>query len=388
MINSNFISIFKQKIDKLDVNTIKVFLYELIDEYENFKTVFNSMKEAVIVLDIESNVTFYNKMAGKLLEIGGRNQVGFNFNEIIKNKYFSELINKTIQKEERIDDIEIRIESNNPRYLSFSLHPLVKDGKIIGNIVILEDITLEKENKHKLRQAESLAALTTISAGIAHEIKNPLAAISIHLQLLEDEMKKKENELSTNFNYSYNVIKEEIERLTNIVEDYLTTVRPLRAELSLVNLNDFLEKFSDFIKPELEANNIKFIKNYKDLPNVWLDEKYFKQALLNLMKNAIAAISDDGIIELSAYQKQNYVYINIIDNGEGIPETTQSKVFDPYFTTKKFGTGLGLTIVYKIIKEHRGEISFSSKKNETIFTIKLPLSYIEDGLIEYSGDDK
>lgn len=388
MINSNFISIFKQKIDKLDVNTIKVFLYELIDEYENFKTVFNSMKEAVIVLDIESNVTFYNKMAGKLLEIGGRNQVGFNFNEIIKNKYFSELINKTIQKEERIDDIEIRIESNNPRYLSFSLHPLVKDGKIIGNIVILEDITLEKENKHKLRQAESLAALTTISAGIAHEIKNPLAAISIHLQLLEDEMKKKENELSTNFNYSYNVIKEEIERLTNIVEDYLTTVRPLRAELSLVNLNDFLEKFSDFIKPELEANNIKFIKNYKDLPNVWLDEKYFKQALLNLMKNAIAAIFDDGIIELSAYQKQNYVYINIIDNGEGIPETTQSKVFDPYFTTKKFGTGLGLTIVYKIIKEHRGEISFSSKKNETIFTIKLPLSYIEDGLIEYSGDDK
>ena len=275
------------------------------------------------------------------------------------------------------------LDSNNPKYISFSLYPLAKEGKIIGNIIILNDITLEKENKNKLRQAESLAALTTISAGIAHEIKNPLGAISIHIQLLEQELDKYKQGFSKDFKYSIEVIKEEIERLNNIVVDFLITVRPLKAELMLTNLNIFLDKFVNFITPELESKNIIIRRNFSDLPDVWLDEKYFKQALLNLIKNSIASIKENGIIEIEAYQKQNYLFLNIIDNGSGITEEIQPKVFNPYFTTKNTGTGLGLTIVYKIVKEHKGEISFSSKKGETIFTIKLPLSYIKEGLIEY-----
>jgi two-component system, sporulation sensor kinase E len=390
MTRSNFLTTLQKKIDKLDIQTIKTFIYELIEENENLKTIFNSMKEAVLVIDNDSSVIYYNKMAVSILEFSSKNFSGLHFNEIIKNQNFINLISDAIRHEERIDDHEMLLELSASKYISLSLHPLVSSGKIIGSIIIINDITAEKENKNRLKLAENLAALTSISAGIAHEIKNPLGAISIHVQLLEDELKRASNE-NSNIQFSLNVVKEEITRLNNIIIDYLMTVRPLRADLMLTNLKDFLDEFSDFILPELNYSNIIFKKKYAKLPDVWLDARYFKQALLNLIKNSIAAIKEDGKedgrIEIEAFEKQNYVIINIIDNGEGIPEEIQTKIFDPYFTTKDFGTGLGLTIVYKIVKEHRGEISFKSKKSRTVFSIKLPLSYIESGLIEYSGEE-
>ena len=175
-----------------------------------------------------------------------------------------------------------------------------------------------------------------------------------------------------------------------ILNNFLFTVRPLKPEFMLVNLKTFLDRFSDFIIPELKAKNIKFKKNYNNLPDVWIDEKLFKQALLNLIQNSIAAIKNqendnEGTIEIDAYSQNNYVIIEITDNGIGIQEEIQNKIFDPYFTTKSNGTGLGLTIVYKIVKEHNGYISFISKKGETVFSIKIPCYNIEQGLIEYTS---
>ena len=302
---------------------------------------------------------------------------------LLKMNYYKRSYRNCFEKEEKLENFEIRLDFKNLKYVSFSLQPLVHSGIIVGNIIVLEDITSIIINKNRLRQAESLAALTTISAGIAHEIKNPLAAISIHFQLVEQELIKEKFNLSPNFKYSISAIKDEIERLNSIVIDYLSAVRPPKAELALTDLKNFLDNFIVFIQPELDLNNIKLIKNYQELPNVWLDEKYFRQALLNLVKNSISSMNGKGEIKIEAFQKQNYVFINIIDDGQGIPEDIQSKIFEPYFTTKNYGTGLGLTIVYKIVQEHRGEITFNSKQGETIFSIKLPLSIIKDGLIEY-----
>jgi two-component system, sporulation sensor kinase E len=384
MIKSNFLSSIQKKIDKFDIRTLKDFLYKIIDEFDSLKTVFNSMSEGVLVIDIDENIIFYNKMAIRLLEINTNNPKGLHFAKVIKNEKFNNIISSAVENDETIVDYEIKIDSPYNKYISISLQSLVNNGKIIGSIIILNDITINKENEKKLRQAESLAALTTISAGIAHEIKNPLGAIGIHVQLIEQEINNCKCNWSPDFKYSIRVIREEIERLSDIVNNFLFTVRPLKAELLPVNLKEFLDNVTDFILPELEANGISLKKNYSELPEVWLDEKYFKQALLNLIQNSISAIKENGIIEIESYQQQNYVFINIIDNGEGIPEEIQTKIFDPYFTTKNTGTGLGLTILYKIIKEHNGAISFSSKKGETIFTISLPVKKIEKGLIEYT----
>ncbi len=389
MISSNFFNTLKKKIDKLDKQTIKEILFETIKENENLKTVFNSMSEGVIVIDDERKVLLFNKTAIKLLGIN-QNFLNNDITKVITKEHILNNILKLLANNET-NSIELKIDSRYATFILLSLYPLISEGKIIGNIISVKDISQQKESEKKLRHAESLAALTTFSAGIAHEIKNPLGAIAIYIQLLEKDIKNCKCNKAKDLEHSINVIKDEVERLTEILNNFLFTVRPLKPEFMLVNLKPFLDKFAEFIILELKANNIKLKKNYSSLPDVWIDEKLFKQALLNLIQNSISAIKnrenkdEEGIIEIDAYSQNNYVIIEITDNGIGIPEEIQNKIFDPYFTTKSNGTGLGLTIVYKIIKEHNGYISFISKKGETVFSIKIPCYNIEKGLIEYNS---
>ena len=150
-----------------------------------------------------------------------------------------------------------------------------------------------------------------------------------------------------------------------------------------VKFNDFLDKFVRFITPEVKEKNILLVKSYSDLPEVLLDEKIFKQAVLNLTENSIAAVknADNPTIELEAYTRDDYVIFNVIDNGIGIPDDYKSKIFNPYFTTKSNGTGLGLAILYKIIKEHNGEVTFTSQPGQTVFTISLPITFRQSNLL-------
>lgn len=389
MTKSNFLNSLQKKIDKFDIRTLKEFLNNIIEDFDSLKTVFNSMAEGVCVIDTERNIIFFNKAAAKFLDVS-LNSTGIKLDKAIKKAKMFDIINNAIKNDEKLIDYEFNLDSPYAKYITISIQPLVREGKILGNIIILNDITIGKENEMRLRQAESISTLTNISAGIAHEIKNPLGAIGIHIQLIEQQINKCKCKWSDDFKYSTHIIKEEIDRLSDIVNNFLFTVKPLKSVLMPVNLKDYLDKFLDFILPELDTNHIKLKKNYNELPDVWLDENHMRQALLNLIQNSIHAIKNininHGFIEIESYQEKNYVYINIIDNGEGIGDNIQTKVFDPYFTTKNYGTGLGLTIVYKIIKEHNGDIYFSSNNDKTIFTIRLPSKHIEKGLIEYYGE--
>lgn len=389
MISFNFFNTLKKKIEKIDASTLKDILFEIIKENENLKMVFNSLSEGLVVIDNERKVLFFNKTAKKLLEI---NQDFFNddITKLINNKHILNNILKLLENNET-NNLELKINSKYVNFILLSFQSLIHDGQVIGNVISIKDISQQKENEKKLRHAESLAALTTFSAGIAHEIKNPLGAIAIYLQLLKKDIKNCKCKNVSELEHSINIIKEEVDRLTEVLNSFLFTVRPLKAEFMLVNLKTFLDRFNDFILPELRVNNIKLNTNYGNLPNVWIDEKLFRQALLNLIQNSISAIkskedNNNGKIEIDAYSQNNYVIIEISDNGIGIPEEIQNKIFDPYFTTKSNGTGLGLTIVYKIIKEHNGYISFISTKDETLFSIKIPCYNIEEGLIEYNSN--
>ncbi|HQB61090.1 MAG TPA: PAS domain-containing protein, partial [Spirochaetota bacterium] len=213
MINSSFLSSIRKKLDKIDGNTLKELVLELIEENETIKTVFNSMSEGVLVLDKEKKIIFVNKIFSKILGFNQADALGNPFENILKNAPIVDAINSAILNEDKILSDELKIDSNIAAFISLSLHPLVADGKIIGNIVIITDISQSKENEKRLRQAESLAALTTISAGIAHEIKNPLGAMSIHIQLLDREVNECQNGVSEEIKYSVDALKEETERL-------------------------------------------------------------------------------------------------------------------------------------------------------------------------------
>lgn len=385
MVKSNFFDSLKNKLDKISFSDLKNFYTGLADKYSNIQTVFNSMAEGVLVIDNDKRIIFYNKVGVRLFRIKNPNE-GILLSDAVTNDKIYSLLKILISKNDKIIAEEIKLDSEENIYLQFSVHPLVKDGKIVGSIIIGVDISEKKENENKLKQIESIQALTSLTAGIAHEIKNPLGAMSIHVQLLEQEISKCKCSGADDLRYSLNIVNEEIERLNEIVVNFLYSVRPMHLNLSLTNLTAFLNKIYDLVLPEVKSKDIRLRKNYTDLPSVWLDENVFKQALLNLIQNSIAAISeDDGVITIEAVQKESYVYINIKDNGVGIPDDVQLKIFDPYFTTKSYGTGLGLTIVYKIVREHKGEVTFNSTKSETVFTIKLPVPFTEKGLIEYDG---
>ena len=243
----------------------------------------------------------------------------------------------------------------------------------------VRDITEEKRREARLRRSESLASMTTMAAGIAHEIKNPLAAMQIHIQLMHKAFQKKGVLNEEDASRYLDVIEEEIERLNRIAVDFLFAVRPVNIDLKLISVDEILSGLCDFISPEIESHGIKLIWNVeKYLPKLMMDKNHINQALLNIIQNAIHAMSNGGTLTLTVKNDGDYVLFSVEDTGCGIAEENLSKIFEPYFTTKETGTGLGLTNVYKIVKEHNGDISVESKVGVgTTFNIRLPVPTTE-----------
>jgi signal transduction histidine kinase len=187
-----------------------------------------------------------------------------------------------------------------------------------------------------------------------------------------------------------NVVNEEVDRLNRIVVDFLFAVRPMNMDFREGNINDVIEELAEFVRYELEASRIKCVLELdKDLPRLGFDARYMKQALLNLIKNAQAAMEEGGTLTIKTEVKDGQIAIQVRDTGTGISEGNISKIFEPYFTTKESGSGLGLTLVFKIVREHRGEITVKSKEGEgSRFIITLPIPQKERRLITFdSGED-
>ncbi len=236
------------------------------------------------------------------------------------------------------------------------------------------------------RRVEALASFTRHARNIAHEIKNPLGAIDINLQLLKKEIKKQKIKNDKAENY-FKVIKEEINRVDKIVTEFLLTVRPIKINLQEKDIKQVINSVCELFNPEFENKNIKLLLNLNKISNILIDEKLLKQVIINIIKNAGEALLETKKeikkIEIFLFEKDNKIYINIKDNGNGIKDEVKEEIFKPQFSTKEKGSGIGLTISYKIIKELGGEIFVESKEGKgTIFTITLPKLNKKNILIE------
>ncbi len=377
------------KLDKLDREHIVKLITLLTDENEQLETVLDSMDDGVVVTDREYRIRLRNKVAGRLLRMQKGDVADKLVWAVIGDQDMAEFIEKQVHSGGKIHDEECYMDIGSQSYvLALTILPYVKERKIDGSIIIVRDITEKKQREAQFRRAENLASLTTLAAGVAHEIKNPLASIGIHIQLMRKELKQTGCIDKEGAEEYLEIIDEEIERLNSIVVDFLFAVRPMDTRLKREDINKLAEDLIDFIKYELEEHGVEVAMNFsKAVPKLEIDIKYMKQVLLNIIKNAIAAMPDGGKLEISTTRKDDQVLIQIRDNGVGISEENMAKIFEPYFTTKDFGSGLGLTVVYKIIREHGGEITLDSKEGEgTLFTIALPLPQSERGLIAWEGD--
>ena len=242
---------------------------------------------------------------------------------------------------------------------------------------IARDVSEQHALTDKMVQADKLVLLGQLSAGVAHEIRNPLAAINLNLQL----MKRNTGKEDKNFNYIKNAMSG-AERISRIVELTLNFSRPATPKVEKVNLNQIIPNSLDMVKPIIKRKDIKLkIRLQEDLPETVADAKQIQQVFINLLTNASDAIDGSGEIRINTYteignkaNEGSYVVASIEDTGSGIQPEDLQKIFNPFFTRKTEGTGLGLPITQRILHQHNGVIDVESNANEgTCFYVKLPL---------------
>ena len=385
-----FITKAIEKIDKLDINQIHTLLNHIAEENERYESVLQSMPNGVVVCESNHKVILVNKAAERLLQINGNDSLERLVWDAVRDPDVASFVRTCLTNEESVKDKEFTFQRGSAnQVVGLSITPLVKNGSITGNLIWFADITDRRQNEARLRRAESLASLTTLAAGVAHEIKNPLGSISIHIQLIQKGLKNIDSEMQETLNDHLEIINEEISRLNSIIVDFLFAVRPMDIKLECRDINEVISDVVELVEVELDGADIGCENSLaEELPCVSIDDKYIKQALLNLVKNSIAAMPDGGILTIRSFRRGEHIMVEVEDTGVGISTDNMEKIFEPYFTTKDFGSGLGLTMVYKIVKEHMGDISVRSREREgTVFSIALPIPQKELHLIDWQGTD-
>jgi PAS domain S-box-containing protein len=375
-----------KKISRLTREQIEDLFIAAAAEIDRLETVLESLGEGVLVCDAKHALVMANKCAERFLPITVSDPASDPVWTRVRSDKIAGFLETTLQSGDHVEEREFNVEAKGiERLLSISVLPLVRDHRVTGSLIYVEDITEKRGREARLRRAENLASLTTLAAGVAHEIKNPLGSISIHIQLMQKALAAKRMDSLDKY---IGVVNEEIDRLNQIVVDFLFAVRPMDMDIREGDMNILIGELVDFVRFELAASSIDCdLELEEGLPLLNFDERYLKQALLNLVKNAAAAMPQGGKLTIKTAQKDNEVLISVRDTGMGIPEENLSKIFEPYFTTKPTGSGLGLTLVFKIIREHRGEIAVQSREGEgTCFTISLPVPQKERRLIGFEGD--
>src|SRR5262249_255407 len=244
----------------------------------------------------------------------------------------------------------------------------------VGHAIILRDITETRRSEQQTIESERFNALTLLAAGVAHEIGNPLNSLNIHLQLIEREARKLDGAKRAELRESVEVARAEVNRLDSIITQFLRAIRPSRPELRPENVNSLVEEAVRFFAPEIKDRDIVVEQELRsDLPLVQLDRDQMKQAFYNVIKNSFEAMKNRGILRIRTNVDESHVIIRFSDTGGGISPENLSRVFEPYFTTKASGTGLGLLIVRRIVREHGGELSIESSEGKGLsVTIRLP----------------
>lgn len=382
--SSLFFDKLVSRIDKIDPVRLQTHFLRLQRERKALETIFQSIQEGVIVLDNAGRLSDANHAAEKLLGFDAEKLRGKPMMQYIGDLDIMPSEDSTDEAASTADwqhiiTRELEVDYPEHHILSVYAVPLqaVEEDDEPSILVILRDVTSEREREASALEGERIDAIKQLAAGVAHEIGNPLNALNIHLQLMGRQLRGLEDEsMRSEMTELVDVAKNEVVRLDGIIRQFLSAIRPRKPNLIPDDAMRILSETLNVMRVDIENRRIEVKVNaIGNIPKVLIDQDQMKQVFFNLIKNAMEAMPDGGQLHVSMSAGDALLRIDFQDNGCGIPEDELGRIFDAYHTTKEKGTGLGLMIVQRIVRDHGGQIEVSSKQGEgTRFRVLIPLA--------------
>jgi signal transduction histidine kinase len=391
---AGFLEKLIERLGRIGPEDVQNYFLRLAQEKGFLETVFNAIQEGIIVTDSKSRITYLNDAACGLFGLEASEAIGKRLDERIGGLDWESLTRsggpvshdmEIFYPQSRFINfyvVPLMMEQREPTVVRGGLsavalakaEPITATAEEVGHVIILRDITESRRNAQQTIESERLNALRLLAAGVAHEIGNPLNSLHIHLQLMERSVQKLADGEKAELEQSIDVARSEVNRLDSIVTQFLKAIRPSRPQLRPENVNTIVEEAVRFFAPELQDREILVKQELRsDLPLLQLDRDQMKQAFYNVIKNSVEAMHRHGTLRIRTDLADTHVIVRFVDTGGGMSAENLSRVFEPYFTTKASGSGLGLLIVRRIVREHGGELSIESNQGEGLtLTIRLP----------------
>ncbi len=345
--------------------------YQAVESFSG--NVIQTVSDSIIVYDETNGIKIFNKAAELLFSVSQQDIFGKSLANIVD----PEICHSVIAEDIFFGQLDCPVNSVLKNLL-FSKNEFYDENKIKNYVIVIRDLTEVKRLENQLQRKERLTAMGALAAGVAHEVRNPLNSIGTIAQQLDKDFEPIES--NAEFHKLSKIIYSEVKRINETITNFLKFAKPDPIVPQQFHLSEFFENIARQYAPEFKNKEIIFSMSIgKDYSVEW-DKNRIQQVIINLIQNAIDSIETHGEISLTVQttqQTERVIEIRIEDNGKGIPLEIKSNIFNPYFTTKAKGTGIGLSIVQKIIDEHSGLIFVETSPAErTVFTIQLPAKIV------------
>ncbi len=344
---------------------------------KRISTMLKAVDESLVMLDKEGRVLIYNDRAAELFACPADSDFADYFTKIFHhNRELRYYLQRRLEAKAPVENKEISVWLPDGRDLLLGVQSQIfkEENKVSGILISFKDVRMLNELQNNLQRSMKFGVIAQLASSISHEIKNPLSAMAIHAEVLNNRLRKMEAPGGDKLQNSLDVLQNEIKRLNRIIHQFFTLARSPRSDLSLININPVISDVLFLVQQESIERNIRLEKQLADnLDFIYGDPDQLKQVLLNLLLNAFHAIDKDGLVLVRSKQEHNRILVEIQDNGCGMSAEVQKKIFALYFTTKKDGGGIGLAVSKRIVEAHEGRITFESVEGQgTRFVLDFP----------------